>query len=108
MLTITKMKEINKAKGFHFFDKETMKFFSSRIEYAPNKANFFITSENDFTGTKRAYTVRWFDTEVGDVLTVPPFNKLTKQEALYLREDVTEQIKGMTNEQIREYIHSMS
>jgi hypothetical protein len=106
-LTVTKMKEINEAKGGHFFDRETMEFFGSRIEYAPNKAHIFITSERDFTGKKRFYTVRWFDVETGDVLTIPPFNKLTKEEALQLRKAITKQIADMTNEQIREYIHSL-
>lgn len=73
-LTITEMKKRHKAIGGHWFDKDTMRFFGTTIESLPNAANIFITSE--WTGpdeTKRAYTLRWFNTETDKVETLGEF-----------------------------------
>ena len=42
-------------KGGHFFDRDTMKFFGSRIESDLYKNRCFITSEKNFDGTERFY-----------------------------------------------------
>ena len=65
----------------HFFDKDTMRFFSSRISELmwkdANRNIWFITSEQDkgttqHTGSVRAFTVRKID-ESGDILKVGEF-----------------------------------
>ncbi len=77
------------AKGGHFFDKDSMRFFSSRIselmwqvgnvsDYKTNDI-YFITSEQDrggyeHSGSVRAYTIRKADAD-GDIDTVSEFQE---------------------------------
>lgn len=57
--TMAQIKEANAARGDHFFDRDTMKFFASKVEGGPYGGRYFVTSEKTgFTSTKRAYTVR--------------------------------------------------
>jgi len=70
------------AKGSpHFFDKETLKFFSSRVSdlcWKIDEKIYFITSEADrgsyieHSGTNRGWTVRIIDKE-GDINTLGKF-----------------------------------
>lgn len=50
--------------GSHFFDRDTMRFFSSRIGGEIFAGRYFVTSERDATGAAwggaRRYTVRAF------------------------------------------------
>ena len=48
----------NKNAGYHFFDKDTMRFFNSRIETGLYKDNTFITSEQFDYNSSRGYTIR--------------------------------------------------
>ena len=74
-LTITGMKELNKEAGQHWFDKDTMRFFDSKIEAGPNKKDIFITSETIGTRTcQRGYSLRQFDRETGKVETIGEMN----------------------------------
>ncbi|MBP3931286.1 MAG: hypothetical protein J6D47_17195 [Peptostreptococcaceae bacterium] len=57
--TITEMKKLNSSVGYHYFDKETMKFFNSKIEGTYNNG-LFIDSIDNFDGTKRIYKVKIF------------------------------------------------
>jgi len=62
-----------KVNGGHFFDKDTLKYFGSRIHSTIWYGNVFITSE--FTGfdrSNRAYTVRRLTPE-GDIEGVSSF-----------------------------------
>ena len=76
-------------KGGHFFDKDTMRFFSSRIselmwqvgEVSKYQTNpiYFITSEQDkggvqHSGSVRAFTIRTIDAD-GDVTSVSEFQE---------------------------------
>lgn len=67
MMTIAEMKAINAAKGYHFFDKESMRFWGSRIHAAPNKYGFFIESHDNFDRTRKLFTVRFFAEKTGRV-----------------------------------------
>lgn len=58
MMTLSEAKAIYKTGGGHFFDRETFKYWGSRIESALYKNRCFVTSENNFDGSRRAYTVR--------------------------------------------------
>lgn len=60
MMTLSEAKAIYKTGGGHFFDRETFKYWGSRIESALYKNRCFVTSENNFDGSRRAYTVRRF------------------------------------------------
>ncbi len=74
-MTITEIKKQNREAGQHFFEKETMQFFDSRIESSPirgHERSYFVTSEQ-FRGMgmcadgPRKYTVRVFDPRNGKV-----------------------------------------
>lgn len=56
--------------GNYFFDKETMEFWDSKIEYGMTSDDLFITSEKNFDDTKRLYSVREYNWEKHDVKTI--------------------------------------
>ena len=75
-ITLEIVKEINKAKNQHFFDKDTMRFFKSKIhsrQLIDDK--YFITSEQFDSMHKRLYTIREFDHESGNIKTVGDFQQ---------------------------------
>ena len=81
--TIRLIKEANKNAGKHFFEKETMRFFSSRIlptVYQGEGGMYFVTSEVDPSG-KKAYTVREFIPDTKEINTVGEFHRLTRDQA---------------------------
>lgn len=61
------------ASGSHFFDRNTMRFFDSKLEFTSSgpmcssegydgNRSYFVTSEKDPSeGSKRRYTVRCFN-----------------------------------------------
>lgn len=60
-----------KEVGNHFFDKETMKFWGSKVESDLLPNGTFVISEYNFDRTKRLYTVRKYDSEaklLGDII----------------------------------------
>ena len=65
----------NKHGGGHFFDAETMRFWSSSIVCGMFKNNTFVTSEKDYTGEKILYTVRLYNWNDHDVETVGTFQQ---------------------------------
>lgn len=57
--TISEVKETNKANGYFFFSKDTMRFFASKIESSLYKNQCFVTSEKKcFDDYTRVYNVR--------------------------------------------------
>jgi hypothetical protein len=62
MKTIDDIKAAARAAGNHFFETDTLSFFSSRISGAVFGGEYFVTSEQDKTGNAwngaRRYTVR--------------------------------------------------
>ena len=60
-MKISEVVSIVTANGGQFFDKDTMKFWVTRIETGVIKNGCFVTSENNYDGTKRLYTVRRFN-----------------------------------------------
>lgn len=78
--TIADVKRVNKEKGYHFFDKETMKFWGCKIESPLYKNMCFVTSELDFSGERRYYNVRQFNPETCHINTIGQFNLYTKKE----------------------------
>lgn len=59
-MTISDVKILNRKAGRHFFDHETMKFFSSKIESSLLKGNYFITSEKP-PRNPRYYVIRRYN-----------------------------------------------
>lgn len=75
--------------GSHFFDRDTKRFFRSRIladAFHGNGGCYFVTSEqyvgSDGHKAPRKYTVRKFDPSTADISTFGPFNELTRERAL--------------------------
>lgn len=79
--TVGDLKECAKACGSHYFDKDTMRFFRSRVGskvYADGKGSaFFTTSEQFVSGQgvadKRRYSVRVYDAKTCSFDTVGKF-----------------------------------
>ena len=74
-MTIDQIKEANKARGFHWFDPDTLRFFKSRIGgtvYQGPGGVYFVTSERGPSGVRR-YSVRQFHPSTGGVDTVGDF-----------------------------------
>ena len=79
----------NKAAGHHFFDKGAMAFFGSEIESDLFPNDMFVTSEENFDGTKRFYTVRKFDRETGRIHDIGAFQAYeTKMDAIRAIEEL--------------------
>lgn len=68
--TIAEIKAANKKNGYHFFDRDTLKFFGSLIDRSVYGGQYFVTSECGWgTNYKREWTVRKAN-ENGDIETV--------------------------------------
>ena len=81
-MTMLEAKAIYKATGSHFFDKDTIEFWGSKIESELYKNRCFITSENNFDSTARFYTVRRFSEDFKSIDTIGEFQAYkTKEEA---------------------------
>lgn len=89
---MAKIRATHKAADGHFFDRASMRFFSSRVlpyVYTGPGGVFFVTSEQNnhrhldgsTTPWPRRFTVRKFDPLTGDIDTVGPFNELHKDDA---------------------------
>lgn len=79
-ITVSAIKVANKAIGHHWFDADTMRFFSSRVLRGVIGGRLFVTSERPPEG-EREYRVRIAD-DAGAVSTVAgPF---PRQEAARL------------------------
>ena len=67
-MTMAEVKQKNRDSGYHFFDPDSMRFFGSRVESSLYKNNTFITSEyTGFDRKSRAYTVRLFNEQTGNI-----------------------------------------
>ncbi|MHB1952339.1 MAG: DUF7447 family protein [Sulfobacillus sp.] len=55
--TISEIRARNRAAGFHFFDRKTMRYFRSKIYPYVYGGRYFVTRETDPDG-KTGYTVR--------------------------------------------------
>lgn len=56
--TLAEFKTLNRSTGRHFFDRDAMKFFNSRIESGLIGGRFFVTSEKMDEYAPRLYTIR--------------------------------------------------
>lgn len=72
--TVDEIVRANQRAGFHFFDRDAMRFFGSRVHDEVYGGRFFVTSELDFYGERRFYTVREA-TEDGSVEVVGEFQQ---------------------------------
>jgi hypothetical protein len=75
MSTIMEIKENNKQNSRYFFNKQTMKFFNSKIESKLYADNTFITSERENLQTPRTYTIRIALDNGGEIGTIGKFQQ---------------------------------
>lgn len=68
---IAEIKTVNKAAGYHWFDRSTMRFFKSKIESGVYGGRFFVTSEQPPYGP-RTFTIHEALPN-GDIKTVSDF-----------------------------------
>ncbi|MBE3120695.1 MAG: hypothetical protein IMZ53_08475 [Thermoplasmata archaeon] len=75
-MSISDVRRIDSEKGHHFFDRDTMRFFNSKIETKGDLIGnkYFITSEH-FENSPRHYSVREFDKRTGSIKTISEFNE---------------------------------
>jgi predicted RNA-binding Zn-ribbon protein involved in translation (DUF1610 family) len=108
--TINKIQDLMRDAGSHWFDPDTLRFFSCRIGqqvYEGPEGIYFVTSEKSWSG-QRAYSVRQFvpaGIEVVD-FTCPSCGKYqhgmpaeTARECEYCGADVPENRKSNTNDE---------
>jgi len=76
MKTIADVRKKNKEAGYYFFRPDAMRFFKSKVESKLYEGGYFITSEVDWSGKKRFYTVR-LALEDGDIETLSEFLKFS-------------------------------
>lgn len=84
--SMTQVKEAQRRAGFHFFERDTMSFFRSRVESPLIGGRLFVTSEQfvDSRGNKadRRYTIREVQ-EDASIDTVGKFQEYdTKRQAI--------------------------
>ena len=76
-ITITRMKQLSKAHDRHFFDRESMRAFNSKIESQGHIISgyaYFVTSEQFNHNTNRGFSIRTINLSNGVVDTVGTFN----------------------------------
>lgn len=70
--TIQQIINANRNRGNHFFSKESMRFFSSRVHCEVYNGCYFVTSEKFDWKSPRLYTVRKANSD-GTIETVGDF-----------------------------------
>lgn len=60
----------------HFFDRDTMKYWGSRIESDLYKNRCFVTSERNYDGTERYFNVRRFSEDFKNIVDITDFNTI--------------------------------
>ena len=94
---ITEVKKANKENGQHFFDRNTLAFFGSKVYpdlYTVAGRQFFVTSEDNFNRTEKGYTIREAMPD-GDIETIGDFLQYaTKEQAIFA---IPFQMVGVSN-----------
>ena len=102
-MDIAYIRTANTVRGMHFFDRDTLRFFNSRIlsdVYEGTGGIYFATSEKGPDGVRR-YTVRRFEKATGSVGTFGTFQAYrtaraakgaAKRAAEATREDAPERV----------------
>ena len=82
-MTISKAIALNKKVGHHWFGREAMNFFSTRIESVMRRKKYFITSDQQGDFEPRLFTVREFNWATGAVSTKSKFQEFKTREDAY-------------------------
>lgn len=68
----------SKADDYHFFDKDTMRFWGSAVVTGMFPNDTFVTIEDNYNRTKKLYTVRQYNWETHRVATVSKFQEFER------------------------------
>jgi hypothetical protein len=79
---VGQLKYLNESNGYHFFDKDTMRAFNSRIHSEIYGGCVFVTSEKQSYRHDRKYTVRIVHTD-GSIETVSSFQQYSTRYAAH-------------------------
>lgn len=77
-MNINELIEIHGRKGFHFFSKNSKRFFNSRIGkkvLVKDDFAYFITSEKFDFNSPRLYTARKMNLTTGEINTIGQFQE---------------------------------
>jgi len=88
--SLIKVAQKNRAIGRHWFDADTMDFFTTRIESGLILGSYFITSEQYDDDAPRLFTVRHAE-ESGEINTVGEFQGY---KSAYLAEKAIRELQG--------------
>ncbi len=92
--SIAEIREANQAHGYYWFTHSAMHSFGTKIESSVYSGKYFITSEDNYNGTKRLYTIRQASSN-GYVSTVEDFNKF------HTLEDAREQVRAIVKAELQ-------
>jgi hypothetical protein len=70
-ISFVQMKKLNEEAGMHWFSKDTMRYWGTRLLGAPNRYNMFVTSEKE--DDVRKSTIRMFNPKRNQVATIGDF-----------------------------------
>lgn len=70
MTDLQKAIETNLSAGYNFFDERTMEVWGTEIHEPLFMGRFFITSDANFDGTERLFSVREFHGNYTEVVTI--------------------------------------
>ena len=76
--TIHQVRDLNKAKGFHWFSPDTLRFFRSHYGQTVYGGRYFVSSEQFSDDAERLYTIREVNLETGAIDTVGQFQAFTR------------------------------
>lgn len=89
--TISEVRAANRRIDNHFFDRDTMRFFKSKIESGVYGGRYFITSEQFREDSSRRYTIREAKAS-GEVNTIGAF------QAYYSLEDARQNARELVKQ----------
>jgi hypothetical protein len=97
-MTLTEMKQANKAINHHWFSRGAMEFFNTRIVSQPNKFNMFITSEQMNENVPIGYAIRFFNSTTSKVETIGDMQQFaTLEDATNTRKIISNGFEKMSN-----------
>lgn len=76
MITFSEARAIyENQKEAYFFSRDAMRYWGCRIESGLYKNRCFITSENNFDGSRRGYTIHRFSKDFKRIETIGEFQE---------------------------------
>jgi hypothetical protein len=104
--SIAEMKALSMEKGYHWFDKDTIRFFNTKIISPCDKWNMFVTSERMDEDHPKKYSIRLFVPSTSKVITVGDFHSFdTIEELKKVRREISLAFAEMGNREKEVFEH---